>query len=144
MGTKFSEIFDLFLSSIDDYELFQVEDEELDDILCTYLYGCFGHIQNGVRNLADINKEEKCFNVELSIVEQSLVAKAMKLEWVSGRKYSQELMEKSIGDRDYKAVQGTDYLKGLSQVETQLRREIERMSIDYSFSEEDFFGGLIV
>lgn len=142
MDTEFSEIYELFLSSIDDYELSQVEDSELEEVLGSYLMNCFGHLQSGVRDLSDINKEEKKFNYKASIVEQGLIAKAMKLEWVSGKKHSQELMEKSIGDRDYKSVQGTEYLKELSRVEKDLKADIERGLIDYSFSDLEFFGGL--
>lgn len=142
MGTEFSEIYELFLSSIDDYELSQVEDTELEQVLGNYLMNCFSHLQSGVRDLSDLNKKDKRFNYEASIVEQGLIAKAMKLEWVASKKHSQELMEKSIGDRDYKAVQGTEYLKELTRVERDLKAEIDRGLIDYSFSDLEFFGGL--
>ena len=67
----------------------------------------------------------------------------MKLECVREKKYSEELMRKSIGDRDYKAVQGTDYLKQLTSVESELRKEIKRDLIDYSYGNTSLYGELI-
>lgn len=142
MNTKFEDVYSLFLQSIDDYELAQVEQDELEEVLSMYLLNCFGHLQEGVRDLSDIDIDSKEFNYEASHVEKLVIAKAMKLEWISTKKSSQELMEKAIGDRDYKAVQGTEYLKELTRVEKALRDEISRTLLNYSYSTEDFFGGL--
>lgn len=141
MATKFSEIYSLFLSQIDDYDLIQVSEEEMDGVIEDYLRNCFVHLQHMMIEVTDIDFEGKTFNTDLNYIEKTLVSKAMKLEWVGGKKHSGELMRKSIGDRDYKAIQGVDYLKGLSDVEEKLRNEIDRIMIDYSYSKDDFFGG---
>ena len=46
-------------------------------------------------------------------------------------------------DRDYKAVQGTDYLKQLTSVEKNLREEIERDIIKYSYSDRSYYGDML-
>lgn len=142
MNTKFDEIYGLFLSSVDDYDLANVDDEELTYVLENYLKNGLGHLLNGARNFIDFDDEAKEFKTELSAIEKLAVAKAMKLEWISSKKSSQELMEKAIGDRDYKAIQGTDYIKELTKAEKEAREEINRILIDYSYSDEEFLGGM--
>ena len=50
----------------------------------------------------------------------------MKLEWLRDRIYQEDLMRQNIGDRDYKAVQGTAYLDSLRVLANQLLDEIRR------------------
>jgi hypothetical protein len=50
-------------------------------------------------------------------------------------------MSKSIVDRDYKAVQGTSYIKELSKLEKQIEDEVDDYARRYSwknFSTEDW------
>ena len=142
LETSFDDIYSLFLATIDDYDMASIDDDELEYVLSSYLLNSLGHLQNGITNISEIDIDKKVFNVDLSYVERLAIAKAMKLEWVSTKKHSQELMAKAIGDRDYKAIQGTEYLKELTRVEKELRKEIDRILIDYSYSNEDFYGGL--
>lgn len=47
--------------------------------------------------------------------------------------HSADLMRKEIGDRDYKAVQGTNYLKELSKLDDKIEDEIRRYSVEYTY-----------
>ena len=68
----------------------------------------------------DINEETQEFNNDLSLPERLIIAKSMKLEWLRDRIYQEDLMRQNIGDRDYKAVQGTAYLDSLRVLANQL------------------------
>lgn len=94
------------------------------------------------RRLEEYDLEEKVFVEDLKHTEKVALARAMKLAWISDKLYSEELMRKNIGDRDYKAEQGTDYLRRLSELDTKLRKEIEQLLIDYSYTQEESAGGL--
>ena len=74
----------------------------------------------------DINEETQEFNNDLSLPERLIIAKSMKLEWLRDRIYQEDLMRQNIGDRDYKAVQGTAYLDSLRVLANQLLDEIRR------------------
>ena len=71
-----------------------------------------------------------------------MLAKAMKLEWVLNKKYSEELMVKAIGDRDYAAVQGYKYLEQLQSMEKQLVKEIDIMIQRVEFGNPDVLGSM--
>lgn len=136
MTTKFSDIYPLFLSQIDDYELAVISDEEMDSVLLKHLMNAVSSLQGSMIDLNQIDVEKRDFNSELSFIEKSLYTKAMKLEWVREKKYSAELMQKSMGDRDFTAVQGYHYLKELNNVEKDLAKQIKEELIEYSYREE--------
>ena len=145
MATKFEEIYGLFLSQITDYELgnSNLSQEELMGFAEMYLLNSLLTIQNSVGNdIFEINMDNKEFVNNLRLQEKLLIAKSMKLSWVQRQKYRQELMRKSIGDRDYKAVQGTDYLRALTEVEESLSMEIRRDLIRDSWRQTDAYSHL--
>lgn len=138
--TTFQEIYPLFLGQIDDYEIASLSSEEEASLYVEkYLLNGLPSLQNAFNDITEINLEKKCFGYELSYVEKALVAKAMKLEWVREKRYSLDLMRKSIGDRDFKAVQGTDYLKQLGIMEQNLRYELRDEIIRHSYSKDDYW-----
>ena len=140
MTTNFSEIYDLFLSQIDDYEMADVSDIELEDVLLKHIQNAIPTLQDSTVDLNVIDFQNKNFGTTLSFVEKSLFAKAMKLEWVREKRYSSELMRKAIGDRDFKAVQGVTYLKEIGALERQLEEEIRKELIESSYHGEYLSG----
>lgn len=142
MNTKFSDIYPIFLSQIDDYEIYHLDQEEVEIHIEKYLINGLLTIHRHIKKALDINEREKSFNHELALIEKLLIAKSMKLEWIREKKNNLELMRKSVGDRDFKAIQGTDILKELSKVESDLRKEIEQEMVDYSYSENEGWKGL--
>lgn len=137
MATKFSEIYTLFLGQIDDYELAAISADEMDYVLNRYMLNAITNIQDSMQDIDEIlDYENKTFTEELGFTEKSIFAKAMKLEWLREKKYSSELMQKAIGDRDFTAVQGYNYLKEINAVEKDLAKEIKNYLIDYSYREE--------
>lgn len=143
MATKFSDIYELFLGQIDDYTIVELDDEEVEILIEKYLINGLITVYSQLSDTLDIDHAKKEFTSDLPLFIKILLAKSMKLEWVREKKYSEELMRKSIGDRDYKAVQGTDYLKQLTSVESELRKEIKRDLIDYSYGNTSLYGELI-
>lgn len=142
METEFKEIYQLFLPMIDDYEFGAIEEEELESVMQSYLLNGMVQLQTSMVDVSKFNLEEKRFEVELKHIEKVALAKAMKLEWVGEKLYNADLMRKTIGDRDYKAIQGTDYLRQLGIIELRLRKEIDRLLIDYSYTDSDLVGDL--
>ena len=143
MTTKFSEVFTLFLGQVDDYDLAIVGDDELDQVLTRYLMNSLSNLQDSMTDIDSIDFENNDFGADLKFVEKSIFAKAMKLEWLREKVYSAELMQKAIGDRDFSAVQGYNYLKEMSSLEQDLEKQIRGHLMEYSYR-EDFLDWLIV
>lgn len=139
-NTTFKEIYALFLSQIDDYEIASIDNEsDVESYIKKYLLNCLPTLQEAINDITNINLENESFGFKLSYVEMALVAKAMKLEWVREKRFSLDLMRKSIGDRDFKAVQGTTYLKEIGALEEQLKKEIRDELIKHSYSKDEYW-----
>lgn len=140
--TAFDEVYKAFLDSIDSYDFAKIGDDELEDVLWGYLDHARIHFLTYYKDLTDIDEGKKQFNIHLNPAEIAILAKAMKLEWVSQTKHSEDLMKKAIGDRDYTAVQGYRYLEDLSAMEKQLQREIKSWLNTYEYSMVDLYGDM--
>lgn len=126
MATKFSDMYNLFLSQITDYEMGGLEREELELVASNYLIRALINIQEIETDIMDIDEEKQVFNNDLTLPEKLIIAKSMKLEWVRDRIFQEDLMRQNIGDRDYRAVQGTAYLDSLRVLANQLSEEVRR------------------
>lgn len=142
MATKFDEINSLFLSQIDDYGLAQSEDEVVEMVLSKYLLNGYIHVYS-VMSDVNLDKDLAEFSRELTMIEKSLFAKAMKVEWIAEKLNSEELMRKSYGDRDYAAVQGVNYIKELNALHTTQKEELNRLKVDYTYNNDEMFKELL-
>ena len=119
-------MYSLFLSQITDYEMGGLEREELELVASNYLIRALINIQEIETDIMDIDEERQVFNNDLTLPEKLIIAKSMKLEWVRDRIFQEDLMRQNIGDRDYRAVQGTAYLDSLRVLANQLSEEVRR------------------
>lgn len=142
--TYFDEVYEVFLNSIDSYELVAIAEDELENTLLGYLdVACDQFINYIAQDFYDKDFNEKHFNFKLTRYEMVMLAKAMKLAWVRTKKYSEELMSKAIGDRDYQAVQGYKYLEQLQVTERNLDKEIKLMIQAREFGDEEILGNMV-
>lgn len=142
MSTTFEDIYKIFLPTVDDDEYSEIEQEELDIVLKNFLLNGVVQLQSSIIDFPKFDADLEIFTTPLNHMQKVALGKSMKLEWLSEKIYSANLMRKSIGDRDYKAVQGTDYLRQMGVLETRLRKEIDRLIIDHSYTDSEQVGGL--
>ncbi|MFJ8247296.1 hypothetical protein [Peribacillus asahii] len=136
MATPFGPIYKKFLSLIDDYELAIPSPEELNEILFEYLDQArslyFPQCNKNLDNLTETAGVGE-FAEDLSSQEQYILALGMKKAWLSPKLNFGDNMSKEIGDRDYKATQGTNYIKELSKLDDKIENEIRRYAVEYSY-----------
>jgi hypothetical protein len=144
VATSFSSIYKKFLGLIDDYELGLVTEEELNEVLFGYLDTArslyFPQCKVDLELLTESLGIGE-FDGDLNSQEQYILALGMKKAWLSPKLNSADLMTKAIGDRDYKAQQGTGYIKELSKLDAQIEDEIDRYAKSYTwknFSTEEW------
>lgn len=136
VATPFVSIYKKFLSLIDDYELAIPTQEELNEILFEYLDQARSlHFPQCQKDLESLTENEGVgeFTETLSSQEQYILALGMKKAWISPKLNFADNMAKEIGDRDYKAVQGTNYIKELSKLDAQIAEEIRNYAVSYTY-----------
>lgn len=144
MATPFAHIYKKFLSLIEDYELNIPTQEEQNEILFEFLDQARSlHFPQCNKDLDTLTEHMGIgeFAVDLDSQEQYILALGMKKSWLSPKLNFSDNMTKEIGDRDYKAVQGTYYIKELSRLDDKIEQEIQRYAVAYTyknFSLEDW------
>ncbi len=139
MPTPFQEIYEKFLSLIDDYELALFSDEELKFILFNYLNRAISlDFKQCRKDLNDYDKELEQFNVKLSNEEQWIIAHGMVLSWIEPKIQRERLLRDAISDRDYKESSHANQLKELLNLESNNRNKLKEYLINYTYN--DFEG----
>lgn len=136
MATSFNMIYKKFLTMIDDYELGLITEAELQEVLFGYLDIARSiHFEQCSKDLEAITESKGVgeFQADLTGQEQTILAMGMKKVWISGKLNNADLMTVAIGDRDYKAVQGTQYLKELSKLDKDIEEEIRKYAVQYTY-----------
>lgn len=141
--TYYEEVYKAFLNSVDSYELAQMDDDELEERLYGYLDAGRVVFEPYIsEDFYDDDPQKQRFNFKMKRFEITLLAKAMKLEWVREQKHSEELMRKAIGDRDYTSDKGYQYLDRLQAMEKQLSREISSTINRIEYANDDLYGDM--
>jgi len=136
LATPFTSIYKKFLSTIEDYELSIPSQEEQNEILFEFLDQARSlHFPQCKKDLETITESLGLgeFASDLDSQEQYILALGMKKSWLSPKLNFSDNMTKEIGDRDYKAVQGTNYIKELSKLDDKIENEIRRYATAYTY-----------
>lgn len=141
--TYYEEVYKAFLNSVDSYDLYQMDNDELEERLYGYMDAGRVALETYISaDFFDDDVEAKRFNFKMKRYEIILLAKSMKLEWIREQKHSQELMRKSIGDRDYSSTQGYQYLDRLQSMEKQLSNEIRTTVNRIEYANQELYGDM--
>ena len=140
MATPFQDIYDKFLSLIDDYELAIISDEELDYLLSNYLDRAVSlDFKQCTKDLANYDKELKQFNEDLTSEEQWIIAYGMVLSWIEPKIKRERLMRDAISDRDYQESSHANQLKELLNLEKLTREKLKEYIFNYTLNNFDGF-----
>ena len=139
MNTPFQNIYDKFLSLIEDYTLAILSDEDLEYLLSSYLDRAISlDFKQCVKDLSDYDEELSQFNVELSSEEQWIIANGMVLSWIEPKIKREKLLRETISDRDYRESSHANQLKELGNLEKNTRAKLKNYIISYT---ENNFNG---
>lgn len=135
MATPFQDIYDKFLTQIDDIDLALIPDEDLEYLLEKYLSRAVSlDFKQCKKNLNDIDKDLKQFNEDLTLEEQWIIAIGMVLSWLEPKIKRENLLRASITDRDYKESNHANQLEKLLELEAATRNKLDRYVISYTYN----------
>lgn len=138
MATPFQNIYDKFLSLIEDYELAIIPDDELDYLLFSYLDRAVSlDFKQCRKDLTNYNKELKQFNEDLTGEEQWIIAYGMVLSWLESKIKHERLLRDAISDRDYEESSHANQLKELLNLEESTRKKLTEYILNYTFNDFD-------
>jgi hypothetical protein len=136
-------VYEAFLAQVDDYELVAVDDLELEEVLWGYLNNARMEFATYNKDLVTLDKDKKEFAEDLTPVEILMYGKAMLIKWIDKQRSSLELTRKAIGDRDFNATQGYNYLETLTATSQKVKRELHQDMNIYEYADADAWGSLL-
>lgn len=134
MGTPFSDIYNLFLSQIKDYELALMEETVLEENLRLWLMSAIPFFHSCRKNLNKLDSGLAVFDEELTLNEQILLAKYMTYSYVSTFLLREENLSQALNSKDYRMYSPANQLKALQSLCEHIKREGSTLQSQYSWN----------
>lgn len=139
LGTKYEEIYDIFIGKITDYELLNRDEEDI-------LRLANGYLNSAIVNFPECEELEfrddstKRFKCTLSPLVKETLALLMIEEWVSPRVYNILNMKQFLGDSEYTYYSQANHLEKLQNLKDFSNNEAERRIVQYGNQTVDLEG----
>lgn len=140
--TKYTQIFNVFLSKIEDSDLPQLSENDQMLELNTWLDSALGEMEiEGVKIIHDIHDRDSVkgiFNNTLSVGEIEVIARYMVIAWYDRKINSLEHILLFVGTKEEKFTNQKDHLAALKNARRSYRQEVRRMIAEYGFKNNTY------
>lgn len=141
MATPYSEIFNLFLSSIQDYrinKLYNQSVEQMEDYIMPFLIKAIANFRKCRTDLEDRDDENKVFNQDLTTEEKVILANLMVVEWLTKEVNDILQMRLYLQDTDFKTYSSSQNLKEKRELLTTMKDMVESQIVQYLYNHFDW------
>ena len=139
MATPYSKIYDRFLSSITDYDLAYLPNDDMENMVHGWLLRAIADFYNCKVDLDDRDDEIRCFNVDLSNWEIDVLEKFMVEAWLNDQIASVNITLQMFGGKEEKYYSQAQHLSSLVALRDSIRTEARKMSRDRSYIKNSYF-----
>lgn len=133
-NTTYDMVYDRFLSKITDYELSALTTPDLETQLLKYLKSGITDFKYSTKDLTNRNDTTKTFNIELTGLEQEILAKFMLVNWINPQILRLENLRNSLGNRDFQIFSPSAFLDKLTLLKTTLLNEAVEDMVFYYYA----------
>lgn len=134
MSTTYDNIYDLFLSSITDYELNELSVGDLETDLHKFLKKAISDFKYAESGLLDRDDVSKSFNNELTDLEQQILSKFMLVHWLSPHILRLENVRNELGNKDFRLYSPANFLEKITNLKKYLIHEAVDDMVFYYYS----------
>ena len=140
MGTPYDTIYKWALRKIEDPDLAQWAEEDLENELHGWMLSAIAKFRQCKNDLSDRDDELKCFNSNLLLIEQEILAVLMAREWLAPQLNSVNLSRQVYSGKEEKFYSQSAHGEFLSSRDESLKLEAQQLHRDYTYADNDFFG----
>lgn len=136
MPTSYSEVYNSFLSKIDDYYIksqLQLDREFAEDMMLDYLKSATSKFTYSAKDLSKRDDVLQHFNEELTNMEVEILAMLMIAEYLSPKIVRDEFLENRLGSKDYSEFSPANQLKQLRELKKSIVDEVNVLMIEYYY-----------
>ena len=139
MATPYEKIYNRFSQKITDFNLTEVDDYSLDEMLQSWLNSSIVRIRKCQHDLSKRDDEIQEFEEDLSDLEIELLALGMVDAWVSPMLNSTELTLQFIGGKEEKYYSQSQMLAELRNLKKENSLEMNRLHNYYTYTNNSYF-----
>lgn len=137
MGTPYEKIYERFLNSVTDFNLAELDDHTLNEMLKDWLYKAVVR----ARTSSDLsrNNENEEFNSDLSDLDIELLALGMKLAWLDQTLGSTELTLQFVGGKEEKWFSQSAHISELRALREDVKLEMQKLHSYNTYTNNSYF-----
>lgn len=141
MSTPYSDVFNLFLTSIQDYrinKLYSQSVEQMENYLIPFLIKAITNFRKCKTDLEDRDDVNKIFNQTLSTDEKVILSNLMMVEWLTKEVNDILGMKLFLQDTDFKTYSQSQNLKEKRELLTTMKEMVDKQIVQYSYNNFDW------
>ena len=138
MATPYETVYNRFAQKITDFNLVELDDYTLSDMLKHWLNSAIVNARTSV-NLSDRDDDYEVFNNDLSDVDIELLAMGMTLAWLDQTLNSTELTLQFIGGKEEKYYSQANHIAELRALREDIRLEMKRLHSYNTYTNNSYF-----
>ena len=139
MATPYEKIYGRFLNRITDFNLVELDDHTLSEMLKGWLHSAIVNARTS-SDLSSRDDENEVFNSDLSDLDIELLAMGMTMAWLDQTLNSTELTLQFIGGKEEKYYSQANHIAELRALREDTRLEMKRLHSYGTYTKNSYFG----
>ena len=127
MATPYEKIYNRFSQKITDFNLTEIDDYSLDEMLLGWLHSSIVNVRKRTHNLSLRDDVVQEFQEDLSDLEIEMLALGMKLAWIDQYLNSTENVLQFIGGKEEKYYSQANHISELRELRKDTLREMNSL-----------------
>jgi hypothetical protein len=139
MATPYSDVINVFLGKVNDYDLPNFTDTQREEIVTGYLLSaCRKFYKICLIDLTDRDDVAKQFNETLDDEVTDIVSELMMVEWLKPKVLSSENLKNCLSTKDYSMFSPANLLNSIRETYELCKKDAKSLINNYSFEHADF------
>lgn len=139
MATPYEKIYNRFAQKITDFNLVELDDDSLGEMLLGWLNSAIVRIRRCQHDLSKRDDEILEFSEDLSEIEIELLSMGMVDAWVSQYLNSTENVLQLIGGKEEKYFSQASHMAEIRTIKEENLREMNRLHNYYTYTNNSYF-----
>ena len=127
MATPYEKIYNRFSQKITDFNLAEIDDYSLNEMLLSWLNSSIVNVRKREHNLSLRNDDDQEFQEDLSDLEIEMLALGMKLAWIDQYLNSTENVLQFIGGKEEKYHSQANHISEIRELRKDTLREMNSL-----------------
>ena len=137
MATPYEKIYERFLNSVTDFNLVELDDHTLNEMLKDWLHKAVVRARTSSDLSRDNDIEE--FNSDLSDLDIELLSLGMKLAWLDQTLGSTELTLQFVGGKEEKYYSQANHISELRALREDTKLEMQKLHSYNTYTNNSYF-----